>query len=115
MNRSILVIYRPAAGRYTAQLRSVVEAATDLGVQPVVLLPTGWEEAPEVAGLPRYHADLDDTAAVRAVIDTICAEHGIERIFPSSRATSCPPAAAAGTTPSPASFRTRRSTSATRT
>ncbi|WP_326698628.1 ATP-grasp domain-containing protein [Streptomyces sp. NBC_01754] len=82
MNRSILVIYRPAAGRYTAQLRSVVEAATDLGVQPVVLLPTGWEEAPEVAGLPRYHADLDDTAAVRAVIDTICAEHGIERIFP---------------------------------
>lgn len=81
MTRSILVIYRPAAGRYAAQLRSVVEAATALGVRPVVLLPTGWE-APETEGLPRYHADLDDTAAVRAVIDGICAEHRIERIFP---------------------------------
>ncbi|MEN8654905.1 ATP-grasp domain-containing protein [Streptomyces sp. 21So2-11] len=81
MNRSILVVYRPAAGRYTAQFRSVVEAATGLGVQPVVLLPTGWE-APEAEGLPRYHADLDDTAAVRAAVDGICAEHRIERIFP---------------------------------
>ncbi|WP_369213801.1 ATP-grasp domain-containing protein [Streptomyces flavofungini] len=81
MSRSILVVYRPAAGRYTAQFRSVVEAAAELGVASVVLLPTGWE-APETKGLPCYHADLDDTAAVRAAVDGILAEHAIERIFP---------------------------------
>ncbi|PCG81917.1 ATP-dependent carboxylate-amine ligase [Streptomyces sp. WZ.A104] len=81
MSRSILVVYRPAAGRYTAQFRSVVEAAAELGVATVVLLPTGWE-APETKGLACYHADLDDTAAVRAAVDDIHAEHPIERIFP---------------------------------
>ncbi|GAA2450756.1 ATP-grasp domain-containing protein [Streptomyces mauvecolor] len=81
MNPSILVVYRPAAGRYTAQFRSVVAAAAELGVASVVLLPTGWE-APEADGLPQYHADLDDTAAVRAAVGAIVAEHRIERIFP---------------------------------
>ncbi|MFI1306888.1 ATP-grasp domain-containing protein [Streptomyces sioyaensis] len=81
MNPSILVVYRPAAGRYAAQFRSVAAAAADLGVRTVVLLPTGWE-APEADGLPQYHADLDDTAAVRAAVDDIVAEHRIERIFP---------------------------------
>lgn len=81
MNRSILVVYRPAAGRYAAQFRSIAAAATGLGVQPVVLLPTG-QEAPEAGGMPCYHADLDDTDAVRAAVDGICAEHRIERIFP---------------------------------
>ncbi|MBM4794373.1 ATP-grasp domain-containing protein [Streptomyces sioyaensis] len=81
MNPSILVVYRPAAGRYAAQFRSVTAAAADLGVRTVVLLPTGWE-APEADGLPQYHADLDDTAAVRAAVDGIVAEHRIERIFP---------------------------------
>ncbi|MET7766900.1 hypothetical protein ABZS71_34805 [Streptomyces sp. NPDC005393] len=81
MNRSILVLYRPASGRYTAQLRSVVAAATDLGVKTVVLLPTG-EEAPEADGLPQYHANLEDAASVRAAVDGIVAEHRIERIFP---------------------------------
>ncbi|MGX4690666.1 ATP-grasp domain-containing protein [Streptomyces sp. JNUCC 63] len=81
MNPSILVVYRPAAGRYAAQFRSVVEAAADVGVHTVVLLPTGGE-APEADGLPQYHADLDDTAAVRAAVDGIVAEHRIERIFP---------------------------------
>ena len=63
MNRTILVVYRPAAGRYTAQFRSVVTAAAGLGVATVVLLPTGWQ-APEAEGLAQYHADLDDPAAV---------------------------------------------------
>ncbi|MFG2719611.1 ATP-grasp domain-containing protein [Streptomyces sp. NPDC048416] len=81
MNPSILVVHRPAAGRYTAQFRSVVAAAAELGVATVVLLPTGCT-APEADGLARYHADLDDTAAVRAAIGTIVAEHRIERIFP---------------------------------
>ncbi|MFD0376137.1 ATP-grasp domain-containing protein [Streptomyces sp. NPDC127112] len=80
-NRSILVVYRPAAGRYTAQFRSVVEAAADLGVRTVVLLPSG-QEAPEADGLPQYHADLENSDAVRAAVDTIVAEHRIERIFP---------------------------------
>ncbi|WP_052847670.1 ATP-grasp domain-containing protein [Streptomyces avicenniae] len=81
MDRSILVVYRPAAGRYAAQFRSVVEAAAALGVRTVALLPEG-EEAPETEGLSRYHADLEDTAAVRAVVDRIVAEHAVERIFP---------------------------------
>ncbi|MFJ5774440.1 ATP-grasp domain-containing protein [Streptomyces sp. NPDC093094] len=81
MNRSILVVYRPAAGRYAAQFRSVVAAAADLGVATVVLLPTGWQAA-EAEGLAQYHADLDDPAAVRAVVGEIVAEHRIERIFP---------------------------------
>ncbi|GAO12430.1 ATP-grasp domain-containing protein [Streptomyces lydicamycinicus] len=81
MDRSILVIYRPREGRLAAQLRGVVEAATDLGVSPVVLLPKGWE-APEVAELAQYCADLGDTASVRAAVARICAEHRIERIFP---------------------------------
>ncbi|MFD5420317.1 ATP-grasp domain-containing protein [Streptomyces sp. NPDC127069] len=80
-HRSILVVYRPAAGRYTAQFRSVVEAAADLGVRTVVLLPSG-QEAPEADGLPQYHADLENSDAVRAAVDTIVAEHRIERIFP---------------------------------
>lgn len=81
MNRSILVVYRPEAGRYEAQFRSVVAAAADLGVQTVVLLPEGWE-APEAGELPCYHADLEDTASVRAAVDRIVARHRIERIFP---------------------------------
>ncbi|MCA6095474.1 ATP-grasp domain-containing protein [Streptomyces sp. SCA3-4] len=81
MNRSILVVYRPAAGRYTAQFRSVVAAANSLGVQTVVLMPEGWD-APETDGLPRYHADLEDTGSVRTVVDRIVSEHRIERIFP---------------------------------
>ncbi|MEU2896894.1 ATP-grasp domain-containing protein [Streptomyces sp. NPDC001273] len=81
MNRSILVVYRPAAGRYAAQFRSVVTAAAGLGVATVVLLPTGWQ-APEAEGLAQYHADLDDPAAVRAAVDGIVAEHRVERIFP---------------------------------
>lgn len=81
MNRSILVVYRPAAGRYTAQFRSVVEAARGLGVATVVLLPAG-ELAPEAEGLAQYHADLEDTAAVRAAVDRIVTEHRVERIFP---------------------------------
>lgn len=81
MNRSILVIYRPAAGRYAAQFRSIVAAADDLGVATVVLLPTGWQ-APEAEGLAQYHADLDDTAAVRAAVDGIVTEHRVERVFP---------------------------------
>ncbi|MER0241894.1 ATP-grasp domain-containing protein [Streptomyces sp. HSW2009] len=81
MNRSILVVYRPAAGRYTAQFRSVAGAAAELGVDTVVLLPSG-ESAPETEQFPCYYADLDDTAAVRAAVDTIVAEHRIERIFP---------------------------------
>ncbi|MER7753308.1 ATP-grasp domain-containing protein [Kitasatospora sp. NPDC097643] len=81
MTRSILIVYRPAAGRYLAQFRSVVAAATDLGVQPVVLLPSG-QEAPEADGLPVFQADLEDTAAFRAAVDAIVAEHPIERIFP---------------------------------
>ncbi|MEV5505215.1 ATP-grasp domain-containing protein [Streptomyces orinoci] len=81
MNRSILVVYRPSAGRYAAQLRAVTEAATELGVQPVLLLPAG-EEAPEARQWTCYHADLDNTAAVRAMVTEICARHRIERIFP---------------------------------
>ncbi|MFF6997870.1 ATP-grasp domain-containing protein [Streptomyces sp. NPDC008313] len=81
MNRSILVVYRPAAGRYAAQFRAVVAAAADLGVRTVVLLPTG-EQAPETDGLARYHADLEDTASVRAAVGRIVAEHRVERIFP---------------------------------
>ncbi|WP_328397940.1 ATP-grasp domain-containing protein [Streptomyces sp. NBC_00390] len=81
MNSSILVVYRPEAGRYAAQFHSVVAAATDLGVQTVVLLPTGWE-APEAEDLPTYQADLEDTASVRAAVDRIVTEHRIERIFP---------------------------------
>ncbi|MCX5388051.1 ATP-grasp domain-containing protein [Streptomyces sp. NBC_00083] len=77
---AILVIHRPAAGRYTAQFRAVVDAAADLGVGTVVLLPAG-QEAPEAAGLPHYHCDLDDTAEVRAAVGRIVAEHRIERIF----------------------------------
>lgn len=81
MNRSILVVYRPAAGRYAAQFRSILTAASELDVRTVVLLPDG-ERAPETDGLPCYHADLEDTAAVRAAVDRIVAEHSIERIFP---------------------------------
>ncbi|MCH0540389.1 ATP-grasp domain-containing protein [Streptomyces sp. MUM 203J] len=80
-HRSVLVVYRPAAGRYTAQFRAVVDAAAGLGVRTVVLLPEGWE-APEAAELPRYHADLEDAASVRAAVGHIVAEHRIERIFP---------------------------------
>ncbi|MFB7513010.1 ATP-grasp domain-containing protein [Streptomyces sp. NPDC056144] len=81
VNRSVLVVYRPAAGRYIAQFRSVVAAATARGVETVVLLPAG-EHAPEADGLAQYHADLDDTAAVRAAVDHIVTGHAIERIFP---------------------------------
>ncbi|WP_405433474.1 ATP-grasp domain-containing protein [Micromonospora sp. NBC_00617] len=81
MNRAILVIYRPAAGRYAAQFRSVVAAAAELGVTTVALLPTG-QPATEAAGLPCYHADLDDTAAVRSVVAAILATHPVRRIFP---------------------------------
>ncbi|MFG1653009.1 ATP-grasp domain-containing protein [Micromonospora sp. NPDC049275] len=81
MNRAILVIYRPAAGRYAAQFRSVVAAAAERGVATVALLPTG-QPAAEAADLPCYHADLDDTAAVRSVVATIVATHPVRRIFP---------------------------------
>ncbi|MET9362258.1 ATP-grasp domain-containing protein [Streptomyces sp. NPDC006632] len=81
MNPAILVIHRPAAGRYTTQFRSVVVAAAELGVGTVVLLPAGVE-APEAAGLPHYHCDLDDPAELRAAVGRIVAEHRIERIFP---------------------------------
>ncbi|MFI9152265.1 ATP-grasp domain-containing protein [Streptomyces sp. NPDC053367] len=81
MNRSILVIYRPEAGRYAAQFRSIVATAAGLGVATVVLLPAG-RQAPEAEGLARYHADLDDTAAVRAAVGEIVAEHPVERVFP---------------------------------
>ncbi|WP_435589961.1 ATP-grasp domain-containing protein [Micromonospora aurantiaca (nom. illeg.)] len=81
MNRAILIVYRPAAGRYAAQFRSVVAAATDLGVDSVVLLPTGGP-APETAGLPCHRADLDDPEAVRAAVAAIVADRPIERIFP---------------------------------
>lgn len=81
MSRSILVVYRPAAGRYLAQFRAVAEAATELGVQTVVLLPEG-EQAPETEGYPTYHADLEDTAAFRAAVDRVVAEHRLVRIFP---------------------------------
>ncbi|MEH0830204.1 ATP-grasp domain-containing protein, partial [Micromonospora sp. CPCC 205714] len=81
MNRAILIVYRPAAGRYAAQFRSVVAAATDLGVDSVVLLPTG-QPAPETAGLSCHRADLDDPDAVRAAVAAIVADRPIERIFP---------------------------------
>lgn len=81
MTRSIVVVYRPAAGRYAAQFASVVAAAREQGVQPVALLPTGWPPA-DVGDVPCYHADLDDSAEVRRVMATICAEHRVERIFP---------------------------------
>ncbi|MFE9410001.1 ATP-grasp domain-containing protein [Streptomyces sp. NPDC006704] len=81
MNPSILVVHRPAAGRYTTQFRGVVAAAAELGVATVVLLPAG-SRAPEADGLARYHADLDDPAALRAAVARIVTEHRIERIFP---------------------------------
>lgn len=81
MSRSILVVHRPAAGRYLAQFRAVADAAAALGVQTVVLLPDGGE-APECRGLPTYHADLEDPAAFRAAVGRIVAEHPVERIFP---------------------------------
>ncbi|MBX7267674.1 ATP-grasp domain-containing protein [Micromonospora sp. Llam7] len=81
MSRAILVVYRPAAGRYAAQFRSVVAAATDLGVTPVVLLPVG-QPAAEAAGMSCYHADLDDREAVRSAVTAIVAAHPVERIFP---------------------------------
>ncbi|MDH6463396.1 formate-dependent phosphoribosylglycinamide formyltransferase (GAR transformylase) [Micromonospora sp. A200] len=81
MNRSILVVYRPAAGRYATQFRSVVAAAAELGVAAVALIPTG-QPAAEVAGLPCYRADLDDPEAVRSVVAEIVAAHPVERIFP---------------------------------
>ncbi|SBT43345.1 ATP-grasp domain-containing protein [Micromonospora auratinigra] len=81
MNRAILIVYRPAAGRYAAQFRSMVAAATELGVTTVVLLPTG-QPAAEAAGLPCHQADLDDPAAVRAAVRRIIAAHPVQRIFP---------------------------------
>ncbi|MDG4796531.1 ATP-grasp domain-containing protein [Micromonospora sp. WMMD1082] len=81
MNRAILVIYRPAAGRYAAQFRSVVAAATDLGVTPVALVPTGPPPA-DTAGMPCFHADLDDREAVRSTVAAIVAAHPVDRIFP---------------------------------
>nr|WP_225854246.1 ATP-grasp domain-containing protein [Micromonospora sp. ALFpr18c] len=80
-DRAILVIYRPAAGRYEAQFRSVVAAATELGVATVALLPTG-QPAAEAAGLACYHADLDDSDTVRSTVATIVATHPVRRIFP---------------------------------
>ncbi|MEV7775203.1 ATP-grasp domain-containing protein [Kitasatospora sp. NPDC086791] len=81
MKRSILIVYRPAAGRYLAQFRNVVAAAAELGVRSVVLMPTG-EQAPETEGLPVHRADLESTTAFRAAVDAIVAEYPIERIFP---------------------------------
>ncbi|GIJ79201.1 ATP-grasp domain-containing protein [Micromonospora phaseoli] len=81
MTRAILVVYRPAAGRYAAQFRSVVAAATGLGVRVVVLLPAG-QPAAEAAGLPCYQADLDDREAVRSAVREIVAGYPVERIFP---------------------------------
>ncbi|MET8280611.1 ATP-grasp domain-containing protein [Micromonospora sp. NPDC005174] len=81
MTGAILVIYRPAAGRYAAQFRAVVTAAAERGVAAVALLPTGQPSA-DVAGLPCYHADLDDREAVRSVVATIVAAHPVRRIFP---------------------------------
>ncbi|WP_431782432.1 ATP-grasp domain-containing protein [Streptomyces chumphonensis] len=80
--RSVLVVYRPAAGRYRAQFRAVVDAASDLGVRTVVLLPDGWRAPAEATGLPHYHADLEDTASVRAAVDRVVRDHRVERIFP---------------------------------
>ncbi|WP_043466792.1 ATP-grasp domain-containing protein [Kitasatospora sp. MBT66] len=81
MNPAILIVYRPAAGRYLAQFRSVVEVATELGHHPVVLVPTG-EIPPEVEGLTAREADLDSTPAFRAAVDGIAAEYRLVRIFP---------------------------------
>lgn len=81
MSRSILVVYRPEVGRYLAQFRAVAEAAADLGVRTVVLLPEGGQAA-ETEGFPTYHADLEDAAAFRAAVARVVADHRPERIFP---------------------------------
>ncbi|SHN13294.1 ATP-grasp domain-containing protein [Cryptosporangium aurantiacum] len=81
MKRAVVIVYRPAAGRYAAQFASVVEAAEEYGVEPIALIPTGWPVA-DVGEVRCYHADLDDADDVRRVLGTICAEHRVIRIFP---------------------------------
>ncbi|BFU45310.1 ATP-grasp domain-containing protein [Krasilnikovia sp. MM14-A1004] len=81
MTRAVVIVYRPQAGRYAAQFASVVAAAREYGVEPIALIPTGWDPA-DVGDVRSYHADLDDSGNVRRVMDTICAAHRVERLFP---------------------------------